>query len=193
MTSSVSTATPARKARRIPTLDQAGAKALMERIFTTKTLDVSVFVDGRGLNPAEISIIKDGDGQSPLAYIDHATFQALEQAGDIHTNNMVPYKSRRNHQYRGSGWLGEFGQHMMGAATAIPRLTGPEKRVVGRAVRRYIGNRETPKSWARTKEGDTQARFEGAGLLVTFGWSAQGGRYLSAVRRLARKGTTAFT
>lgn len=175
------------KNRPVPTLGLADAKKLMAKIFTKDTLDVSVFVNGRGFNPAEISIIKGGDGQSPLAFIDHATYQALEKSGDIHPNNMVVYKSRRNHQYRGSGWLGEFGQAMMGAATAVPRLSGPEKAVVARAVRRFIGKKEAPKSWTRTPDGDYQARFEGAGLLVTFGWSLQGGRYLSAVRRLARK------
>lgn len=175
------------KARPVPTLDQAAAKQLMAKIFNTQTLDVSVFVDARGHNPAEISIIKNGDGQSPIAHITHDTYQALEKAGDIHPNNMVVYKSRKNHQFRGSGWLGEFGHALMGAAIALPKLSGPEKRVVGRAVRRFIGDREMPKSWTRTKDGDWRARFEGAGLMLTFGWSTAGGRYLSSVRRIARK------
>ena len=175
------------KNRPVPTLGAADAKKLMDKIFTKDTLDVSVFYDARGLNPAEISIIKNGDGQSPLAFIDHTTYQALEQSGAIHPNNMVVYKSRRNHQYRGKGWLGEFGQAMMGAATAVARLSGPEKAVVARAVRRFIGKKDAPKSWKRTPSGDYQARFENAGLLVTFGWSVAGGRYLSSVRRFARK------
>lgn len=175
------------KNRPVPTLGAADAKKLMAKIFTKDTLDVSVFYDGRGLNPAEISIIKNGDGSSPLAFIDHTTYQELAKNGDIHPNNMVEYKSRRNHQYRGKGWMGEFGQAMMGAATAVARLKAPEKAVVARAVRRFIGKKDAPKSWTRTPSGDYLARFDGAGLLVTFGWSTSGGRYLSSVRRFSRK------
>lgn len=177
------------KNRPVPTLGLKDAKKLMSKLFATDTLDVAVFVDNRG-GPTEISIIRNGDGQSPVAFINQATYDSLEKAKTIHPNNMVPFKSRRNHQYRGTGWLGKFAPYMMSAATALARLSESEKAAVGRAVRRFIGRTETPKSWERTTDG-YRARLEDAGLVLTFGYSMSSGRYLSSVRRLPRKAAVA--
>jgi hypothetical protein len=177
------------KNRPVPTLGLEAAKKLMDKVFNTDTLDVAVFVNDRG-GPREISIIRNGDGQSPIAFIDQATYDALLASKDIHLNNMVEYKSRKNHQYRGSGWLGEFGELMQGAATAVARLSSIEKGGLERIVRQVLGEKKAPPNWEYA-DGYYRGRLDDVGLMVTFGWSMNGGRYLASVRRLPKSAKAA--
>jgi hypothetical protein len=117
-----------------------------------------------------------------------ATLKELERTKVVWPNNMVPYKQRENYQYRGKGWLEQYSHAMLGAAKAIPRLTARQRAVVAQAMHRYLGrSRGIPKTWGRTKEGGYVAKFDGAGLVLTFDWSMHGGRYLSSVRRISAK------
>jgi hypothetical protein len=166
-----------------PTLDAAAAKKLMAKIYQKETLDVCVWVDGRGKYPADIYIAKNGDGQVPLAMLSNETYQQLLADGTLRPNTMVPYKSRMIHAYHGTGWTAKYHYAVDFVSKAIPRLTSKQKAVVGRAVAQFVGNKKTPASWTRTSTGDVKAEFPNSGLVLTFGWSMGRGRFLSAIRR----------
>lgn len=175
--------TPPTPVKPVPTLDAAGAKKLMARIYEKETLDVCVWVDGRSKSPADIYISKNGDGQVQLAMLSQETYQQLLADGTLRANNMVPYKSRKVHAYRGTGWTAKYHYAVDFVSKAIPRLTSKQKAVVGRAVAQFVGNKTTPASWMRTATGDVKAEFPNSGLVLTFGWSMGRGRFLSSVRR----------
>lgn len=64
---------------------------------------VSVFWDrgwGDNNQPAEISIIVDGDGQNPKAHITADVYRALCDAGTVGENTLMTYKARRVHDYK---------------------------------------------------------------------------------------------
>lgn len=62
---------------------------------------VSVFWDkGWGDSPLEISIIVDGDGQAPRAYLTNDVYRQLLADGTIRVNSLKTYKARRLHDYR---------------------------------------------------------------------------------------------
>ncbi len=78
---------------------------IMSKIYDTETPDVSVFVDrGWGDDPtieAEYSIIKDGHGREPVAFINHETYLKLLENEIIGPNNLITFKARKNHQFLG--------------------------------------------------------------------------------------------
>lgn len=122
----------------LPVLDAKQAKALMRRIFETETLDVAVFVDqGWGNSPLNITIIKDGDGQAPVASITPKVYEQLLADRSICGDNLNTHKARKNHQFRGTGWFKTSRTAMLGAATSYPALERRQKEAVRRAVRGF--------------------------------------------------------
>ncbi len=74
---------------------------LMKNLYQ-QTHDVSVFYDrGWGDSPLNISIITDGYGSRPHAYISYETYQKLLNNNIIGQNDLRTFKARRNHQYKG--------------------------------------------------------------------------------------------
>ena len=58
--------------------------------------DSEVFVDrGWGDAPLKISIIRDGNGQKPLAFITYDTLKQLQTSGLLGPNCLVTYKARK--------------------------------------------------------------------------------------------------
>jgi hypothetical protein len=64
--------------------------------------DSEVFVDrGWGDAPLEISIIRDGNGQKPLAFITHETLKQLQAEGLLGPNCLMTYKARKLYPFIG--------------------------------------------------------------------------------------------
>jgi hypothetical protein len=64
---------------------------------------VSVFWDrgwGDSGQKAEISIIVNGNGQKPLAYITKSVYKELLSSGVIEPNTLQTFKARRLHDFR---------------------------------------------------------------------------------------------
>lgn len=163
-------------------LDYAAAAALMHKIFEKQTLDVSVFVDGGwGDRPTNISIIADGDGQNPLAYVSKETYERLQASRVIGQNNLRTYKSRFNHPYVGHGLAEKCLPLMDSVARYFPRMSLAEKGAVLRAVSQYMENGRD-ESWPQDKDGLYKVLLADVGLVLKFGWSPSG-RFLSSIRR----------
>lgn len=167
-------------------LEYAEAAALMHKIFEKQTLDVSVFVDsGWGNAPTEISIIVDGNGQGPVAYITKEAYEKLLQAGVIGENNLYTFKARRNHPYVGHGLIEKCLPMMNSVSRYFPRMTPVEKGAVLRAVHQYAEDGPDV-GWSRDKDGEYKAVLPDVGLVLKFGWAPAGGRYLSSIRRQSK-------
>lgn len=78
------------------------AISIMEKI-KKETDDIAVFTDhGWGDDPSmetEYTIIRDGDGQNPLAHITQNTFARLREEGLIGPNRLQTFKARTLHYY----------------------------------------------------------------------------------------------
>lgn len=164
-------------------IDFAAAVALMHKLCETKTLDVAVFYDkGASKQPSDISIIADGDGQKPLAFISEETYSRLQKAAVIGTNNLITFKTRRNHPYLGHGNLEECLPRMQSVARYFPKLSDVEKTAVLRTLYDYVKN-GAPTDWPTDKDNYHIATLADVGLVLKFGWSMNGGRFLSSIRR----------
>lgn len=87
----------------IPTLTTiTGARAMLEMLAEDHEW-VSVFWD-RGWRdsgqPLEISIIVDGDGQDPKAWITREVYQELLPTGTIQPNSLKTFKARKLHDFK---------------------------------------------------------------------------------------------
>lgn len=86
----------------IPTLATTEeAITLMDRLAADHEW-VAVFWDrgwGDSGQVAEISIIVDGDGQNPKAYITADVYRRLCDAGTVGPNSLETFKARRVHDY----------------------------------------------------------------------------------------------
>lgn len=170
----------------IPELDARAAKALMQKVFDTETLDVAVFVDrGWGNSPLAITIIKNGDGQNPIASLSKNTYQELLNAGVIAPNNLQTYKARQNHQFNGSRWMLNSRIGMLDVAEEYPALTPEQKLAVRRAVRRYAdkGLKRASVRFSGSVMLST-VRLPKAGLALEFG-HYQGNQYVSSLTLLS--------
>jgi len=169
----------------LPVLDARAAKALMRHIYDTETLDVAVFVDqGWGNLPIQISIIKDGNGQGPVAFITPAAYEELLRAQVIDTNNLRTFKSRKNHQYVGHGWLKTCRVSMQGASMEYPLLSAAQKATVKRAVQRFA-KKGTARHWRARVDGCVvyyEADYPATGLTIEFG--SYGGRFVGGIYKL---------
>lgn len=166
-----------------PLLDFAEACNLLRKLFNTKSLDVSVFYDaGWGSSPAQVSIVLDGNGQGPLAYVTLETYERLQAAGVVGPNNLRTFKARRSHPYVGEGAVAQWLPRMYGVSRRYPKLSAAEKDAVLAAVAQYVENGADP-AWKRNRDGDPIAPLPGVGLKLTFGWAMNGGRYLADIRR----------
>jgi hypothetical protein len=91
------------KIRPIPTLAAADdAVALMNRLAERYEW-VSVFWDrgwGDSGQPLEISIIVDGDGQAPLAWLTRDVYRELLAQQAIQPNSYGGYKARKLHDFQ---------------------------------------------------------------------------------------------
>lgn len=85
----------------IPTLTAVqDAHALLEDLAARHEW-VSVFWDrGWGESPLEISIIVDGDGQDPKAWITTDVYRALLDQKTIQPNSLATHKARKLHDYQ---------------------------------------------------------------------------------------------
>jgi hypothetical protein len=91
------------EASTIPTLTTADdARTLLEELAADNDW-VSVFWDrgwGDSGQAAEISIIVDGDGQNPRAFLTKETYRELVDRKAIQPNSYGGYKARRVHDYK---------------------------------------------------------------------------------------------
>lgn len=87
----------------VPTLTEtAEAVSMLEQLRETHEW-VSVFWDrgwGDSGQPLEISIIVDGNGQKPLAWITREVYQELRDQQVIRENTLQTFKARRLHDFR---------------------------------------------------------------------------------------------
>lgn len=90
---------------------------------------VSVFWDrgwGDNDNPTEISIIVDGDGQQPKAYLTPAAYASLVDQGVVGDNTLMTFKARRSHDFK---------------TPALVKRTGPTaNEVAEQAIRRFMAH-----------------------------------------------------
>lgn len=86
-----------------PTLDTTDAAVdLMRALVAAGSPWVAVFWDrgwGDSGQVAEISIIEDGNGQNPRAFITADVYAALREAGTIEPNSLHTFKKRRIHDF----------------------------------------------------------------------------------------------
>jgi hypothetical protein len=90
------------KVRPTPTLTSADDAIVLMLRLAAEYEWVSVFWD-RGWSdsgqPAEISVIADGDGQSPIAWITREVYAELLQRGLVDANSLQTMKARKLHDF----------------------------------------------------------------------------------------------
>lgn len=92
----------------IPVIDTTdAAETLLQQLRARdENAWVSVFWD-RGWGDAgtvtEISIIADGDGQWPYAYLTESVYERLVVSGVVAPNSLQTYKARKIHDYEPEG------------------------------------------------------------------------------------------
>lgn len=87
----------------VPTLGTPSMALGMLELLRKDHEWVSVFWDrgwGDHGEKAVISIIVDGDGQKPLAYITKSVYKELLADGTIEPNTLQTFKARRLHDFR---------------------------------------------------------------------------------------------
>ena len=86
----------------IEPLDTADALIFMAALRLNTKKDIDVFYDrGWGSAPLQISIIVDGNGQKPLAFLTETAYRELLESGVIAPNCLHTYKARKCHPYIG--------------------------------------------------------------------------------------------
>lgn len=68
-----------------------------------ETDDIGIFIDngwGDSEQPTYYTIIKDGDGQKPLAWISKDTYDLLRENNLVGPNRLQTFKARRFHYFK---------------------------------------------------------------------------------------------